>query len=77
MSTLQKTFTQIRRSPFQGLAAIMITTLTLLVISVFSLISFGSIKILQYFESAPQVIGFFKPGEDLSDIQISNIKVQL
>jgi len=77
MNVLDKTWTQARRSPFQGLAAVMITTLTLLVISVFSLISFGSIKILKYFESAPQVIGFFKPGEDLSDVQIANIRAQL
>ncbi len=74
---LKKTWTQVRRSPFQGLAGIMITTLTLLVISVFTLLSFGSIQILKYFESAPQVIAFFKPGEDLTDIQIANIRAQL
>ena len=74
---LKKTWTQVRRSPFQGLAGIMITTLILLVISVFTLISFGSIQILKYFESAPQVIAFFKPGEDLTDIQIANIRAQL
>lgn len=74
---LEKTWTQVRRSPFQGLAGVMITTLTLLVISVFTLLSFGSIQILKYFESAPQVIAFFKPGEDLTDIQIANIRAQL
>jgi len=74
---LEKTWTQVRRSPFQGLAGVMITTLTLLVISVFTLISFGSIQILKYFESAPQVIAFFKPGEDLTDVQIANIRAQL
>lgn len=74
---LKKTWTQVRRSPFQGLAGIMITTLTLLVISVFTLLSFGSIQILKYFESAPQVIAFFKPGEDLTDIQIANIRARL
>lgn len=77
MNILQKTWTQLRRSPFQGLAAVMTTTLTLLVISVFTLLSFGSIQILKYFESAPQVIAFFKPGEDLDDIQIANIRAQL
>ena len=77
MNLLQKTLTQMRRSPFQGLAAVLITTLTLVVITVFSLISFGSIKVLKYFESAPQVIGFFKPGEDLEDIEIANIRAQL
>lgn len=77
MSIWRKTWTQLRRSPFQGLAAVMTTTLTLLVISVFTLLSFGSIKVLKYFETAPQVIAFFKPGEDLSDVQIANIRAQL
>jgi len=35
---IEKTLIQLRRSPFQGLAAVMTTTLTLLVISVFALI---------------------------------------
>ena len=73
----RKTWTQIRRSPFQAMTGIMITTLTLLVISVFTLITFGSIQILKYFESAPQVIAFFKPGVDLTDIAIANIRAQL
>ncbi len=74
---LKKTWTQLRRTPYQGLAAAMTMTLTLLVISVFALLSFGSIKVLKYFESAPQVIAFFKPGEDLNDVQIANIRAQL
>jgi len=73
----EETLVQIRRSPFQTMAAVMIMTLTFLVISVFSLLSFGSIKILQYFESTPQVIAFFEPGEDLTDVQIVNIRAQL
>ncbi len=77
MNILKKTLIQIRRSPFQNLTAVMTTTLTLLVVSVFSLLSIGSIKILKYFESAPQVIAFFKPGQDLSETQIVNIKAQL
>ena len=77
MKFFDRTTKLMKRSPFQVLAAVMATTMTLLVISVFSLLSFGSIKILQYFEAAPQVIAFFKPGEDLEDSQISNIRAQL
>jgi len=77
MTFLTKTWTHLRRSPFQGLAAVMTTTLTLLVIAIFALISLGSIQILKYFESAPQVIAFFTPGEDLADTQIANIRAQL
>lgn len=77
MTIFNKTWTQIRRSPFQGLAAVMTMTLTLLVIAIFALISLGSIQILKYFEAAPQVIAFFTPGEDLNDTQIANIRAQL
>lgn len=77
MKLVEKTIKQMRRSPFQGLAAVMTTTLTLLVISVFALLTFGSFKVLKHFEAAPQVIAFFKPGEDLTDTQIANIKAQL
>jgi len=77
MNILKKTYQQMRRTPYQGLAAVIITTLTFLVISVFGLLSYGSIQILKYFESAPQVIGFFKAGEDLSDAEIANIRNQL
>lgn len=77
MNIFRQTLTQLRRSPFQALAAAMIMTLTFLVVSVFSLLSFGSIKVLKYFESTPQVIAFFKAGEDLSENQIANIKAQL
>jgi cell division transport system permease protein len=77
MNAINKTMTQIRRNPFQGLAAVMTTTLTLLVIAIFSLISLGSVQVLKYFESAPQVIAFFTPGENLTDAQIANIRAQL
>lgn len=77
MNLWRKTWIQIRRSPWQNLAAVMTTTLTLLVVAVFCLISFGSIKTLQYFETAQQVIAFFKPGKDLNDTAITNIRAQL
>lgn len=77
MKLMQTTIKLMKRSPFQVTAAVMTITMTLLVISVFSLLSFGSIKVLSYFEAAPQVIAFFKPGEDLDDNQIANIKAQL
>ena len=70
MKFLDSTIKLMKRSPFQVLAAIMATTMTLLVISLFFLLSFGSIEVLSYFESAPQVIAFFKPGKDLNDVQI-------
>jgi len=77
MSKVQNTLKHIRRSPYQALAAIMVIFLTFFVISLFTLISLGSFKILQYFEKAPQVIAFFEKGKDLSNEEIASIKIKL
>jgi cell division transport system permease protein len=77
MSSLKETLTQIRRTPYQALAAIMVMFLTFFALSLFSLISLGSIKILGYFESAPQVIAFFEKGKDIPQEDITKIKSQL
>ncbi len=50
----------IRRSPYQALAAILIMTLTFLVVSFFTFLIVGSSKVITYFESKPQVTAFFK-----------------
>lgn len=74
---LKTTWTQIRRSPYQALVAIMVMFLTFFAISCFTLISLGSIKIIKYFESAPQVIAFFEKGKEVPEEQISQIKTKL
>lgn len=76
-SSFQVALRQIRRTPYQVLAAIMVMVSTFFAISVFYLISLGSIKILKFFEAAPQVIAFFERGKDLDQSQISQIKNQL
>jgi cell division transport system permease protein len=50
----------IRRSPYQAFAAILIMFLTFLSISVFSYFVYGSSKVIEFFESKPQVTAFFK-----------------
>ncbi len=50
----------IRRSPYQALAAILIMTLTFLAVSFFAFLLFGSSEIINYFESKPQVTAFFR-----------------
>jgi len=70
-------WSQMRRMPYQALAAIMVMFLTFFALSVFALISIGSIKILQHFEASPQVIAFFEKGQDVSQEQISKIKIEL
>ncbi len=58
----------IRRSPYQALAAILIMTLTFLVVSFFTFLLVGSSKIINFFESKPQVTAFFKNDAPQADI---------
>lgn len=59
----------IRRSPYQALAALMVMFLTFLVLSGFLLLATGSEQILHYYESKPQAIAFFKDGTTLNDVK--------
>ncbi|MCL4359754.1 permease-like cell division protein FtsX [Patescibacteria group bacterium] len=68
MKLLPTTWTHIRRSPYQALAAIISMFLTLLLAGVFFITSAGSFYILRYFESKPQITVFFSDGVKESDI---------
>ncbi len=68
MKFTQTTWRNIRRSPYQALAAILIMSLTFLTVSFFILILFGSAKVISYFESKPQVTAFFRDEAKQSDI---------
>lgn len=58
----------IRRAPYQAIAASMVMFLTFFALLTFILLAAGSQKILLYFESRPQVIAFFKDGTTEEDI---------
>ena len=60
----------IRRTPYQALAASMVMFFTFLVLSIFLLLAIGSEQILNYYESKPQAIAFFKDGIQDSDIKV-------
>src|ERR1035437_8686005 len=68
MSFTKTAWKNIRRSPYQALAAILIMTLTFLVISFFTFLLVGSSKVISYFESKPQVTAFFKNEAKQADI---------
>jgi cell division transport system permease protein len=73
MSFTKTTWKNIRRSPYQALAAILIMTLTFLAISFFTFILVGSSKVINYFESKPQVTAFFRNEAKQADInQLKN-----
>lgn len=58
----------IRRSPFQAIAACMVMFLTFFAFVTFLILAAGSQRILQFYESKPQAIAFFKDGTTDSDI---------
>ncbi|MCX8008956.1 MAG: permease-like cell division protein FtsX [Patescibacteria group bacterium] len=60
MRVIKTTWKHIRRSPYQAIAAILTLFITLLLTGIFSLATASSVLILQYFESKPQLIVFFK-----------------
>lgn len=51
--------TNMRRSPYQSLAAILVLSISFFVTYVFVVLIAGSEKVLQYFETQPQVTAFF------------------
>lgn len=58
----------IRRTPFQAIAASMVMFLTFLALMIFIILAAGSQASLRYFESKPQVIAFFKDGTTDTDV---------
>lgn len=68
MKSRKSAWKNIRRSPYQAMAAILIMTLTFLAVSFFIFILVGSSQIISYFESKPQVTAFFKNEAAQADI---------
>lgn len=75
MKTFNTTWRNIRRSPYQAIAAVLVMTLTFLFISFFTFLLFGSAKVINYFESRPQVTAFFK--NEVKQVDIDNLKNSL
>lgn len=60
MRSLNVAFSNIRRSPYQSISAVMVLTLTYFVAGVLGLVGIGSEQILRHFETKPQVIAYLK-----------------
>lgn len=75
MKIFKTTWRNIRRSPYQAIAAVFVMTLTFLFVSFFSFLLYGSSKAISYFESRPQVTAFFK--NEVKQIEIDNLKNDL
>lgn len=65
----QTAWYHIRRSPYQAMSIVLIMTLTFTTGAIFAFLIFGSQAILSWFETRPQVTGFFKEGTKIEQIQ--------
>src|SRR4051812_6522435 len=75
MKFLNIAWNNIRRSPYQAIAAISIMMLTFLAFSIFVIILYGSSRVVNYFESKPQVTAFFK--DEAKQKEIDSLKDSL
>lgn len=65
---LSTTIKHIKRSPYQSFAAVLMTSITFYIVSIFTLVVIGAHSMLAYFESRPQVTAFFKDSAQSIDI---------
>ena len=65
----------IKRSPYQAIAASLIMTLTFLTIAAFAILSIISVRVINYFETRPQLSIFFK--EETTNDQIDLLKNEI
>jgi len=68
MSSFTTALTTIRRSPYQAMTSILMTSITFFVGFSFSLFVIGSSIILKHFETRPQTIAFFELETSSEDI---------
>jgi cell division transport system permease protein len=72
---LKTAWNNIRRSPFQALAAVFILSITFFVMTILSVFIYSSNEVLKYFETRPQVIAFLK--DNASEEEINTLKTKL
>jgi len=69
MSHFSTGFKSLRRAPFQALAAISVLAITFFVSTLLVLLGYSSNKILQYFETRPQIIAFLKDDAETGEMR--------
>lgn len=73
---LKTVLKHIRRSPYQTLVAVIVMTFTFYTISVFSIRTILSVKVINYFEAKPQLTIFFNDSVKQEDINILKNKLK-
>ncbi|MBP7700684.1 permease-like cell division protein FtsX [Candidatus Woesebacteria bacterium] len=76
MNSITTALATIRRSPYQALTSIIMVSVTFFVAFSFSLFVFGASKVLQHFETRPQIIAFFKLETPIADIKAVAEKIK-
>jgi len=72
---LKQSFENIKRAPFQALAAISVLAITFFVTTLVAMVVYSSDQLLQYFETRPQVIAFLK--EEVGEDEIGDLRLRL
>lgn len=76
MTKLKTALKHIRRSPYQSMAATIMTSITFFIISIFALAALGTHSLLIYFESRPQVTAFFHDTATSADVETLRTQIQ-
>lgn len=69
MTTINTTWHHIRRSPIQSFAALILMTFSFILFSAFLVVNSGLSRVLDYFETKPEITIFIKDGLDSSLIE--------
>jgi len=72
---LKTSFDNIRRAPFQAMAAILVLAVTFFVSTLIAISVFSSHQLLNYFETRPQIIAFLT--DDANQEQINELMGRL
>ncbi len=69
-------FKNIRRAPFQGIAAVAVMSLTFFVGSLIAILLYSSAQVLSFFETRPQVIVFLKNSATTEQVSALQTKLE-
>lgn len=72
---LQTALSNIRRSPFQAMAAVLVLAVTFFVITLLLVLTYSSEQAVKYFETRPQVIAFL--ADEASSEEVSLLQTKL
>jgi cell division transport system permease protein len=76
MRAIKQAFRSIRRSPYQALAASLVLFLTFFIGYSLALFLLGSARVLQYFETRPQVTGFFQQDTPVETLEANKARLE-